>query len=666
MTMATLPAIESTQFGSYLIAAGRIDWAQLQAALELQRHRPFLHLGEVLCLTGVLTEAELAQVLRSYAREARFGHVLLAKGAITIHQLSEALERQVRDSRPLGELLVELGHLAEEDLELALRDHEGVGEPSADLFDKIHRDRQVNFFRQALARDQYPYFQPIEGPEAPRTRLHGKDILLLAGNSYLGLSDDPAVKEASIEAIRRYGVGTSGSPMLNGTMDLHVALEQQLTDFMGLEACALFSTGFQTNLGALASLVGRGDVVIVDSAAHASIHDGCRLGFGDVKRFNHNNMAHLEQLLRSAGRRGKLVVVDGVYSMDGDLADLPTIVRLAKAYGAKVLVDDAHGFGVLGMHGRGTVEYFGLLDQVDLIMLTFSKSLGTIGGCLLGKQDVIQYVKHRSRPFIFSATLPPGTVAATSAALARLRSGDDLRQQLERNIRTMRRGLQELGFSLGASHSHILPVHVGDDELALSLGCELMAEGVLVGTVVSPGVPPGHARLRVSLMASHTESQLEQALAAFERAGTRLGMLPHPIKKGDHMFELDILPAAGVTELVLRGDLDTAASMELDARIEALVPTLAGDMVVNLTDLTYLNSTGIRSFIRLDKALKAHGRTFMLRGVSARIFRIFSYCGLDNYFTFERQPESSPASGTEIMKVVKAESPDAIITGKDV
>jgi 8-amino-7-oxononanoate synthase len=665
MALATLSAIESTQFGSYLLDAGLIEWDQLEAALEYQRHRPFLHLGEVLCLMGVLKEYDLPELLRRYTRKARLGHVLLAKGSVTMPQLMEALERQADGRRPLGELLVELGYLTGEELASALHGHEGTNEPSADLFAKIHTDRQVNFFTRAMARDRYPYFQPLEGPEAPDTRLHGKDILLLAGNSYLGLSDDPVVKEASIEAIRRYGVGTSGSPMLNGTMDLHVALEGQLSAFMEQEACALFSTGFQTNLGALSCLAGRGDVVIVDAAAHASIHDGCRLGFGDVKRFHHNDMGHLERLLRAAGKRGKLIVVDGVYSMDGDLADLPTIVKLAKAYQAKVLVDDAHGFGVLGMRGRGTVEYFGLLDEVDLIMLTFSKSLGTVGGCLLGKREVIHYVKHRSRPFIFSASLPPGTVAATAAALEQLRSGDALRRQLERNVRTMRRGLMELGYSLGASHSHILPVHVGDDELALQLGCELLNEGVLVGTVVSPGVPPGHSRLRVSLMASHTEAQLERGLAAFERVGVRLGVLHQPIKKGERMFELDVLPQGTVTELVLRGDLDTAASIDLDARLETLVPTLEGELNVDLSGLTYLNSTGVRSFIRLDKLLKAHGGSFTLKGVPARIFRIFSYCGLDTYFRFERAPDPDLAKDGTLSKVIKADTADALTARKD-
>jgi 8-amino-7-oxononanoate synthase len=648
-----------------LVSQGVIDWEQLQKALELQKVRPFLHLGEVLCLMGVFTEKELTWRLQSFNREARLGSILMDKRAISIQALNEALERQQADGRPLGAILVELGHLTEQELSRALDEQEGLGGPSADLFDKIGRDRQVGFFRRALERDEYPYFQPLQGPEAPSTRLNGEEIILLAGNSYLGLSDDPAVKEAAIRATLHYGVGTSGSPMLNGTMDLHVALERELCDFMGKEACALFSTGYQTNLGAIGCLVGRGDVVIVDSAAHASIHDGCRLSFGEVKRFNHNNIAHLEQVLKAAGHRGKLVVVDGVYSMDGDMADLTAIVRLAKAYGAKVLLDDAHGFGVLGLHGRGTAEYFGVLDQIDLIMLTFSKSLGTIGGCLLGRNDVIEFIKHRSRAFIFSASLPPGTVAATMASLDRIRQDPMLRQRLERNVAFMRRGLMELGFSLGASHTHILPVHVGDDELALRLGCELMAEGVLVGTVVSPGVPPGQARLRVSIMASHTIDQLKTALEAFERAGTRLGVLHYPLKRGDEMFNLEIHQEKAETVLVLSGDLDTAASMDLDAQLETLVPTVEGNLIVDLGGLTYLNSTGIRSFIRLDKLLKARGSSFKFQAVSHRIYRIFSYCGLDTFFTMERKVEEPiEAAKSELVKVLPVETAAPRVAGK--
>ncbi|HEY9721736.1 MAG TPA: pyridoxal phosphate-dependent aminotransferase family protein, partial [Oscillatoriaceae cyanobacterium] len=278
-------------------------------------------------------------------------------------------------------------------------------------------------------------------------------------------------------------------------------------------------------LGVLAGLLGRGDVVLVDALAHASLHDGCRLSRADVWRFRHNDLAHLEHHLRTVYGRPTLVVVDGVYSMDGDLADLPGICRLAKAYGARILVDDAHGFGVLGPNGRGTCEHFGLLDEVDLISITFSKALGTIGGAVLGDRDVIGYLKHRSRPYVFSAALPPGTVAATHAALKRTMGAPALRRQLFRNVDFLRRELTGLGYRLGPSASQIIPVLIGDDDLALRAGTQLLDEGVFVATVVSPGVPPGQARLRVSPMASHTRADLQSAISAFARVGARLGLI---------------------------------------------------------------------------------------------------------------------------------------------
>lgn len=522
MDTTTLPVVETLQFGGYLLAEGLISQAQLQEALDLQKARPFLHLGEVLCLMGVLDEKRLATILSSYHREIRLGSILLTREQVNLEQLAEALTLQTTDSRPLGEILVSLGYLGQEELDHALLEQADQPTASRDLFDKCH---QFQFFRERQAEGLYPYFQPLEAGEGPVTKFKGKDTVLLAANSYLGLTMDPSVIEASIAATRRYGVGTSGSPLLNGTMDLHVALERELAGFMGKEACNIYSTGFQTNLGVISALVGRGDVVIADSYAHASIHDGCRLGYGDFKRFNHNNMAHLEQLLKQAGNKGKLIVVDGVYSMDGDLADLPSIVRLAKEYGAKVLLDDAHGFGVMGAKGRGTAEYYGLLEEVDLIMLTFSKSLGTIGGCVLGNDDVLHYLRHRSRPFVFSASLPPGTVAATHAALRRVQTDPSLRMSLSNNVAYLRRGLVELGYNLGASHTQILPVQIGDEHLALQMGTQLLEEGVMVATVISPGVPPGQARLRVSVMASHTVSELQLALDAFEKVGKRLGII---------------------------------------------------------------------------------------------------------------------------------------------
>lgn len=522
MTPTTMPVVEALQLGGYLLLQGLITKDQLDTALAEQKRRPFLHLGEVLCLTGALDPAKLAEVLTGYHREARLGSILVAKGLISLEQLADALALQLSDARPLGEILVSRGGLSPQDLDAALAQQDARMVESADLFAKCE---QYDGFRGEASRGTNPFFKAIQAGESALTRIQDREFIMLAANSYLGMSTDPEVIRASMTATEAYGVGTSGSPLLNGTMDLHERLERDLASFMRKEACALFSTGFQTNLGAIAGLVGRGDVVIADSLAHASIFDGCKLSFGEVKRFNHNNMAHLEQILKQAGNRGKLIVIDGVYSMDGDMADLPNIVRLAKTYGAKILLDDAHGFGVFGAHGRGTAEFFGLEDEVDLIMLTFSKSLGTIGGCILGDEKVIRFLKWHSRPFIFSATLPPGTAAATHAALGRIASDPSLRQRLAENVEFMRNGLLERGFRLGATCSQILPVLVGDEAIALEMGNALFEEGILVATVVSPGVPAGQARLRISMMATHTPEILQRALDAFERIGRRLGVI---------------------------------------------------------------------------------------------------------------------------------------------
>jgi|GEM_PF-252250 8-amino-7-oxononanoate synthase len=527
MSLAPLPIAESLEFGSHLLHSGLVSWRQLKTAIEQLQQRPFLHLGEMLCLMGMLDEDTVARSLDAYNRAPHLGHLLMARGSLSLDQLVEALTIQAHGHAPLGEILVTQGFLEPEELRMALEEQQAAP-ASGDVFAKVSECPQIEHFLEARRQGDYPFFTPLEASESPRTRVDGKSVILLASNSYLGLSDDPEVKEAAIAAIRQYGVGTSGSPMLNGTMDLHVDLERALADFMGFEACALFSTGFQTNIGLLSALAGRSDVVLVDSLAHASLHDGARLSYAQVKRFRHNDLDHLEAQLKEAGPRGKLIVVDGVYSMDGDLADLPGIARLAKLHGARILLDDAHGFGVLGRHGRGTAEYFGLLAEVDVIMLTFSKSLGCIGGCVLAAHPVIDYLKHRSRPFIFSATMPPGTAAAAHAALRRIQTDPSLRLRLESNVKYMRRKLFELGFDLGETPSHILPVRIGPEATTVRVGRELLDEGVLVGTVVSPGVPLGQARLRLSLMASHSLSELTLALEALERVAARHGLIPAP------------------------------------------------------------------------------------------------------------------------------------------
>ncbi|MBU6429248.1 MAG: aminotransferase class I/II-fold pyridoxal phosphate-dependent enzyme, partial [Cyanobacteria bacterium REEB65] len=640
MEKSSQPSPETRRFAGYALAEGLVTAAKLHEALDLQKERPFLHLGEILCLMGAMDEQALSGALSRYSRDTRLGNVLLAKGVITMGQLAEVLELQLTDSRRLGELLVSRGYLRPDDLENALVEKTSIEANSKDLFAKC---AELQYFREAQAAGRYPFFQPVQAGEGARSRVNDREVVMLAANSYLGMSTDPDVIAASIEATEAYGVGTSGSPFLNGTMDLHVALAKELAEFMGKEACVVYSTGFQTNLGGIAGLVGHGDVVLIDAFAHASIHDGCRLSFGEFKRFNHNNMLHLEQLLKQAGNRGKLIVIDGVYSMDGDLADLPAVVNLAKTYGAKILLDDAHGFGILGAKGRGTAEYFGLMDQVDLVMLTFSKSLGTIGGCIVGDESVIHYLKHRSRPFVFSASLPPGTVAATRAALRKIQAEPALRQRLANNMTFLRQGLVELGFTLGDTQTQIIPILLEDDAVALQMGTEMLAEGVMVATVVPPGVPEGEARLRVSVMASHSLEDLQFALDTFEKVGKRLGVLGKTEaipKEGEAMFDCEIVETPETIQLVLTGELDTAAAQNLDVQLDALADNLGRDVTVDFSGLSYLNSTGLRSFLRLDKQLKALGRSLVLRGVNAEIYKLFYYCGLDSFFTF-RDPDMS-------------------------
>ncbi|MBC7546043.1 MAG: pyridoxal phosphate-dependent aminotransferase family protein, partial [Candidatus Sericytochromatia bacterium] len=316
-----------------------------------------------------------------------------------------------------------------------------------------------------------------------------------------------------------------GSPLINGTTDLHVRLEAELCRVMGVEACALFSTGFQTNVGAIGCLVGEGDVVFSDSRNHASIVEGCRLAKGEVRPFRHNDLSDLETQLAAEPGRAKLIVIDGVYSMGGDLAELPGVVMLARRYGARLLVDDAHGFGVLGPGGRGTGAHFGLSHQVDLTMVTFSKALGTVGGCLLGPASVIHYVKHRARSYVFSAAMPPGNVAATLTSLGLLVEGDALRQRLWENVRQLREGLAWLGFRLGCGEHHIIAVEIGDDDVALRMTRQLREAGVFVSGIVQPGVGPGEAMLRVTPMATHTPAEIGRALAVFAGVGRECGLI---------------------------------------------------------------------------------------------------------------------------------------------
>ena len=403
-----------------------------------------------------------------------------------------------------------------------VQDSQMAVKKSTDLFDRCFRfDKAKTLISHGL----YPYFRVIESAQDPEIVINGRKMIMVGSNNYLGLTNHPKVKEAAIEAIRKYGTGCAGSRFLNGTLDIHVELEEKLARFIRKEAALIFSTGFQVNLGVISALVGKEDIVIIDKMDHASIIDGCRLSFGEVKKFRHNDLADLERILKDYEDKGKLLVVDGVFSMEGDLANLPEIVTLAKKYGARLMVDDAHGIGVLGKTGRGTAEHFGLEDKVDLIMGTYSKSLASIGGFIAGSADVIHYIKHFARSLIFSASPPPASVASVSAALDIIENEPERRETLWKNTIKMFNGFKDLGFQVGPSQTPIIPIVVGENEKAFTMTMRLQEEGVFANVVVSPAVPTGKALIRTSYMATHTDEHLDIVLTAFEKVGTNLGLI---------------------------------------------------------------------------------------------------------------------------------------------
>ena len=371
----------------------------------------------------------------------------------------------------------------------------------------------------------YPYFRVIESAQDPEVIVDGKKMIMIGSNNYLGLTNHPRVKEAAIEALRKYGSGCAGSRFLNGTLDIHVNLEKKLARFMRKESALVFSTGFQTNLGVISAIAGKDDVILIDKMNHASIIDGCRLSFSEIKKYRHNDMEDLERLLQQYNDKGKLIVVDGVFSMEGNIADLPNIVKLAREYGARVMVDDAHGIGVLGRTGRGTAEHFGLEDEVDLIMGTYSKSLASIGGFIAASEEVIHYIKHFARALIFSASPPPASIASVSAAIDIIEEEPERRERLRRNTNKMLKGFKSLGFDTGRSETPIIPLIVGDDHKAFLMAKMLHDKGIFANVAVSPAVPNGNALIRTSYMATHTDEQLDKVLQAFEEVGKALKII---------------------------------------------------------------------------------------------------------------------------------------------
>ena len=401
-----------------------------------------------------------------------------------------------------------------------------MGPPRTDLFQKC---RNYTRHKEAEANGLYPYFKAIESGADAEVMIKGRKMIMIGSNNYLGLTTHPKVKEAAKKAVEKYGSGCTGSRFLNGTLDIHEELEHRLAKFIRKERALLFSTGFQTNLGTISTLVGKDDVILCDRMNHASIIDGCRLAFGRTIKFKHNDMEDLERVLNSpdvedvAG--SVLVITEGVFSMEGDLGALPQIARLKKKYGYRILLDDAHGIGYMGPNGRSTAEHFGVEKETDLIMGTFSKSFASLGGFIAGPTESIDFIKHNARALIFSASMPPSAVATVLAAVDIMESEPQHRERLWRNVRKMQSAYRDLGFNIGRTESPVVPIIIGDFEKTLIFWRELFEAGVFVNPIISPAVPPDMCLLRTSYMATHTDEELDRVLEIMGRIGKKLGVL---------------------------------------------------------------------------------------------------------------------------------------------
>ncbi len=391
-----------------------------------------------------------------------------------------------------------------------------------DIFAKC---AQYTEAKKAIAEGYYPYFIPLAENEGTEVTFDGRRLLMCGSNNYLGLTTHPKVRQAAIDAIKRYGTSCTGSRFLNGTLELHERLEHELAEWAGKPAALVFSTGMQTNLGTISALVGRSDVLVLDKFDHASIMDGARLAWGEAKRFRHRDLADLERVLSSIpDGKGKLVVVDGVFSMEGDIAPLPEIVPLCRKYGARLMVDDAHATGVLG-RGYGTAAHFDMRGSVDLIMSTFSKSLASLGGFVAGDEDVIHYIRHHARSLIFSASIPAPNAAAVLAALEVMREEPERIQRVNDIGARMRAELRGMGFNIGNSQTPVIPLFIGDDMRTIYSCKALFDAGIFVNAVISPAVPDGRQLLRTSYMASHTDAQIDRALELFQKVGRQMGLI---------------------------------------------------------------------------------------------------------------------------------------------
>jgi 8-amino-7-oxononanoate synthase len=391
------------------------------------------------------------------------------------------------------------------------------------LFDKC---RNFTKAREVQAAGLYPYFKPISDSEDTAVVIEGKKRIMLGSNNYLGLTHHPKVVDAATRALHRYGSGCTGSRFLNGTLDLHLQLESALARFLGKEDCLVFSTGYQANLGLISGLIGRGDLVYLDKLDHASIVDGAKMSYGDTLRFAHGDLDGLDRMIeRTRGNRGAMIVVDGVYSMEGDVANVPELVRIAKKHAVALALDDAHSLGVMGPKGDGTAAHFGLTDEVDLIAGTFSKSLASIGGFVAGSENVIHFLKHHSRPMIFTASLPPSNTAGVLAALELMQTEPERRESLWANTRRFHDGMRSLGYDIGETETPIIPVLIGPMDTTFVFWRKLFDAGVFTNPVMPPAVPPSQCRLRTSLMATHTFEQIDFCLEQFASIGRELGVV---------------------------------------------------------------------------------------------------------------------------------------------
>lgn len=391
------------------------------------------------------------------------------------------------------------------------------------LLDKVAGFTQA---KEIMALGHYPYFRAISSEQHTVVTCDGKEMLMMGSNSYLGLTNHPRIIEAAKKATDKYGTGCAGSRFLNGTLDIHLELEAKLAKLVGKEGALAFAAGYMANLGAISAMVDKGEFIVTDKFDHASIIDGCTLSPGKMLRYNHNNMEHLETVLKNkVCGKNALIVVDGIFSMEGDIANVPEICRLAKKYGASVMVDEAHSLGVLGARGEGAAGAAGCTNEVELIMGTFSKSLASIGGFIAGSKDVIHYLKHHARSLIFSASLPPASAASVLEAMKIMEEEPERMKQLWDNTHFMAEGFKSMGYDIGKSNTPVIPLHVGDMMNAFKMWKQLDDEGVFINPVVPPAVPPNDTLIRTSFMATHTRAQLTEALEKFEKVGKNVGVI---------------------------------------------------------------------------------------------------------------------------------------------